>query len=90
MSIKERHLDEDSPWRTPIEHIRERLTECYGLLRLVSFWTAIAIPFVWVVLLYGGISTTGEFVAFAVLLVTNVFTLVVGHAHRPGMNATEQ
>lgn len=50
-------------------------------LARVAFWTAIALPFLYVPLLVAGLTTTTRQVAFLVLLALNALTLVVGHSH---------
>ncbi len=48
-----------------------------------AFWTAVALPFLYVPLLVGGISTSGERVALVVLLGLNFLALYAGHDHDP-------
>ena len=48
-----------------------------------AFWTAVVLPFLYVPLLFGGIHTSGELVAFAVLLAINLLALYLGHDHEP-------
>lgn len=47
-------------------------------LRFVAFWTAIALPFLYVPLLVGGLGT-GEAIAFGGLLLLHVVALRLGH-----------
>ena len=50
-------------------------------VRFVGFWLAVALPFLYVPLLVGGL--TGEqATVFAGLLSLNVVALLVGHGHR--------
>lgn len=51
-------------------------------LARVAFWTAIALPFLYIPLLAAGLGTATHQVAFVVLLALNVVTLLVGHSHR--------
>ena len=60
--------------RTVAEHLRP-------LLQATAFWSAVAMPFLYVPLLVGGL-TSGETVTFVGLLVLNVVALVLGHGHR--------
>lgn len=49
-------------------------------LRFVGFWAAVALPFLYVPLLLGGLQGS-ETLAFGLLLATNALALVVGHGH---------
>lgn len=48
----------------------------------VAFWSAIALPFLYIPLLARGLDTHRLRVAFVVLLVLNVLTLLLGHSYR--------
>lgn len=48
-----------------------------------AFWTAVVLPFLYVPLLVGGVSTSGERVALLVLLALNFLALYLGHDHDP-------
>jgi hypothetical protein len=50
-------------------------------VRFVSFWVAVALPFLYVPLLWSGLGAE-EAVVFVTLLCANVVALVVGHGHR--------
>jgi hypothetical protein len=50
-------------------------------LRFVGFWAAVALPFLYLPLLLGGLEG-GETFAFGLLLALNALALVVGHGHR--------
>jgi hypothetical protein len=50
-------------------------------LRFVGFWAAVALPFVYLPLLVGGLGGE-EAVAFAGLLSLHAVALLVGHNHR--------
>lgn len=49
-------------------------------LRFVGFWAAIALPFLYLPLLVGGLSGQ-EVLVFGALLATNALALVLGHSH---------
>ena len=49
-------------------------------LRFVGFWAAVALPFLYVPLLFGGLEGS-ETLAFGLLLAANALALVVGHGH---------
>lgn len=48
----------------------------------LAFWTAIALPFLYLPLLVTGLETQRMTAAFLVLLGLNVVTLVLGHPYR--------
>lgn len=50
-------------------------------VRTVSFWTAVTVPFLSLLLLLSGIDTPAEQQAFLALLVLNVVALLVGHSY---------
>lgn len=60
--------------RTAVTHVRP-------LLQATAFWSAVAMPFLYVPLLLGGL-TSGEAATFVGLLVANAAALVLGHGHR--------
>jgi hypothetical protein len=51
--------------------------------RFVAFWAAVALPFLYVPLLFGGLGGN-EFAVFFGLLGLHLVALVVGHNHRNG------
>jgi hypothetical protein len=52
-------------------------------LKGAAFWTAVALPFLYLPLLFAtGLQNTTTTAAFVVLLALNVVTLLVGHQHR--------
>lgn len=51
-------------------------------LEVASFWSAIALPFLYMPLLLAGISTQGELLTFIGLLALNVAALLAGHGHK--------
>ena len=52
-----------------------------GPLRRLAFWTAVALPFLYVPLLLSGLESSADRTAFAVLVGANVVALLVGHSH---------
>ncbi|WP_233204240.1 hypothetical protein [Halegenticoccus soli] len=56
-----------------------------GPVRFVSFWAAVALPFLYVPLLHDGLSGSSA-VVFLVLLAANALALVAGHGHRRERN----
>ena len=50
-------------------------------VRFVAFWAAVALPFLYVPLLFDGIDG-GRAIVFLGLLAANAVALVVGHGHR--------
>ncbi|MGB9931456.1 hypothetical protein [Haloarcula amylolytica] len=51
-------------------------------VRGIAFWTAIALPFLYLPLLITGLNSGATRVAFVALVVFNAVTLFIGHAHR--------
>lgn len=49
-------------------------------LRFVAFWAAVALPFLYLPLLVGGLNGQ-ETLAFGSLLAANALALVLGHGH---------
>lgn len=68
------HL-ENLPVLSSPEWLRQPLT---GL----AFWTAIALPFLYLPMLVTGLETPRMTAAFLVLLGLNVVTLVLGHSYQ--------
>lgn len=51
-------------------------------LEMVSFWLAVALPFLYLPLLVTGVGTDGEVLSVLVLVAANVVALLVGHGYR--------
>jgi len=51
-------------------------------VRGVAFWTAIALPFLYVPLLVSGLNTGSTRAAFVALVACNAVALYVGHTYR--------
>ncbi|WP_115864566.1 hypothetical protein [Halorussus litoreus] len=51
-------------------------------VEVVGFWVAIALPFLYVPLLFTGISSNAELLTFVGLLALNVAALLAGHDHK--------
>jgi hypothetical protein len=62
------------------ESVRRRLAVVAAPLRFISFWAAVALPFLYVPLLAGGLEGQQAFV-FVSLLAANAAALVVGHEY---------
>ncbi|WIV65746.1 hypothetical protein [Natrialbaceae archaeon AArc-T1-2] len=61
-------------------HLYSRFVDSIrGPIRFLAFWTAIALPFVYVPLLVRGLENPTVTVAFLTLLVVNSLALYVGH-----------
>lgn len=52
-------------------------------IRFIGFWAAVALPFLYVPLLFAGL-TGGRGIVFLTLVVLNIVALVAGHSHRRG------
>lgn len=65
--------------------VLERLTGCSPAqtFEQAAFWTAVVLPFLYLPLLVGGISTSGEFAALVVLLGANFVALYLGQDYDP-------
>ncbi|MHC3378391.1 hypothetical protein [Haloarcula sp. H-GB5] len=50
-------------------------------VRGIAFWTAIALPFLYLPLLVTGLNSGATRIAFVALVVCNAVTLRIGHAH---------
>lgn len=59
-------------------HVSESLRKP---VRLLGFWSAVALPFLHIPLLLTGLEGSAETSAFLVLFALNVVALVVGHGH---------
>ncbi|WP_128476344.1 hypothetical protein [Halorussus pelagicus] len=51
-------------------------------VEVLGFWSAVALPFLYVPLLFNGISSQGELLTFVGLLALNVAALLAGHGHK--------
>lgn len=51
-------------------------------LEVVGFWSAVVLPFLYVPLLFTGISSQGELLTFLGLLALNLAALLAGHGHK--------
>lgn len=58
------------------------ITPIVASVEMVAFWTAIALPFLYVPLLLTRLETWGEVVVFIGLFVLNVVALVAGHRYK--------
>lgn len=58
-------------------------------LRAVGFWTAVALPFLYVPLLLFGLEEQSHAVAFLGLLVLNLVALLVGRSYSPQSNTED-
>lgn len=52
-------------------------------VRAIGFWSAIALPFLYVPLLVTGLATAAELMVFLSLLAANVVAIALGHSHTP-------
>lgn len=61
---------------------RYRASSVTTPFEVAGFWSAIALPFLYVPLLVTGIESMNQFVAVLVLVAFNVLALFAGHNHR--------
>lgn len=74
--------DERSGPRSQLERIDAATV--LAPVRMVSFWAAVALPFLHVPLLLRGLSSVSETLTFLGLLSLNLVTLLVGHSYEAG------
>ena len=63
--------------RTASQHV-------FTPVRAAGFWSAIALPFLYVPLVATGLETEAELSVFLALLAANVIAIALGHSHSPG------
>jgi len=51
-------------------------------VRGIAFWTAIALPFLYLPLLITGLNSGATRIAFVALVACNAVALLIGHSHR--------
>ena len=51
-------------------------------LEVAGFWTAVVLPFLYMPMLFAGISGTNELLTFFGLLAFNLAALMAGHGHK--------
>ena len=51
-------------------------------IRGIAFWSAIALPFLYIPLLMSGLGSASTRTAFVALVACNAVALLVGHSHR--------
>jgi cytochrome b561 len=65
------------------ERVRRHVPSPSRAMRRVAFWTAVALPFLYVPLLVSGVATSGERGALVLMLAFNVVSLYAGHGYDP-------
>ena len=53
-----------------------------GTIEMIGFWTAVALPFLYVPLLVTGLRTMPQRVTLVGLIALNIIALIVGHRHK--------
>lgn len=53
-------------------------------IRVVSFWTAVVLPLLYIPLIAAGLDSSSEITGLAVLLVLNLIALLLGHDYNSG------
>ncbi len=56
-------------------------SQLFRPIEAIAFWTAIALPFLYVPLLFMGLESTGELAVFFGLVALNGVAFIVGHRH---------
>lgn len=64
-----------------LPHSRHVTESVLKPVRLLGFWTAVALPFLHIPLLLTGLEGAADTVVFLALFALNVLALVVGHGH---------
>ncbi|WP_410766790.1 hypothetical protein [Haloferax sp. DFSO60] len=62
------------------QHINSSMKVVTAPFRFVGFWAAVALPFLYLPLLFNGLGNS-EITVFTALVALNVVALVVGHNH---------
>jgi hypothetical protein len=76
-------LDESTATDRPlVARLRTVPESILATCRAAGFWTAIALPFLYIPLLFAGPDTQAELVAFLGLLCVNVVALFFGRSYR--------
>ncbi len=68
------HRGELSPSHEPTRH-------WHGIIRALSFWSAIALPALYIPLVFIGIETTEQLLVFLGLFAIHIATLIGGHSY---------
>lgn len=63
------------------EHVASLLARIARSLEAVAFWSAIALPFLYVPLLVNGVGTTAQLTAFLTLLALHALAIVGGYRY---------
>lgn len=77
--IKQRESRRERNHRTPSGQYLGSLT---GAIEMVGFWTAVALPFLYVPLFVTGLDTMPQRVTLVGLIALNIIALIVGHRHK--------
>ena len=84
MTMPSTHND-NATTRTPgeclPEHVASLIAQIARSLEVVAFWSAIALPFLYVPLLVNGVGTTAQLTAFLTLLVLHAIAIVGGYRY---------
>lgn len=51
-------------------------------IQAIAFWSAIALPFLYIPLLFSGLTSTAQILAFVALVALNIAALYFGHRYR--------
>lgn len=77
--------NDNASTRTADDRLPERaaslLARLARSLEAAAFWSAIALPFLYVPLLVNGVATTAQFTAFLTLLALHALAIVGGHRY---------
>lgn len=81
-SIQTENPSARSDTEQPADHSnRRRVASIARPIEAISFWSAIALPFLYLPLLVSGLDSSPQLTAFLALLVIHAVTIVGGHRH---------
>lgn len=89
MSSPSTHLDvpSEATDASLADHARSTLgtarSQVVAPLRQLGFWSAIALPFLYVPLVATGLQDQSEVLVFLALLAANVLAVAIGHSYSP-------
>lgn len=72
--------DGSTEFETPWQFATVARRKLFASVQFLGFWTAVALPFVYLPLLYQG-TLTPTSIPFATLVGLNVLAVLVGHGH---------
>lgn len=81
MSLPSTHNDQNADTSVGTRVETMALDHLASVVRAVAFWSAIALPFLYLPLLASGLQTPGQITAFVALLALNVLAVIGGRRY---------